>query len=432
MGRIRRALCAALPVFFACLSLGESQGSALGFVWVQAGEGKGHAQTCLDAGLQPTLAGTEIVWDQDAMAAVVGSMNKTLHSASSYGLYGCCVAGLWCTNSDECFTQSFGIFVNHGPLVGMTGYPVYSCYGSDVNAGEDAPPTLKVGTYAEGSVTVIGKNLGYDEDPLLISVGGTSCYSVESCSSQCRYCESSATCGVGGVCLSRKCYQFCSGLSDLSCPCDSTCQAVALYFSGYSVPSFICSPLPVEEGGCPDSAPSTTQEFRCQAPQLQRAPNAEEVSVEVITENGGSYKDFSFEVSKVCSSDTECFDNDICTVDLCNDVNKTCQYLPIENCGSSSLNLKEHQYARKYDVVSQTGMTAEHNTFLALMRAKGTESTVSGHDDAPHEIVELGFNFSYFGSTYSRISISPNGAVSLPPFQTCEIKTFGSLDVSNF
>lgn len=402
------------------------------YTWVEArNSDTGHVETCTSAGLKATDESTEILWDLHALEAAALSLGKNV-SKAHYGIQGCCSAGLWC-NQSTCFTQGFGVFSNHGRLPGSSTVPVYSCY-NDTDGVPGGGPLLLSADVFDGRVTIIGDGIGYNQDNTEFSVDGISCYSVESCSQLCRSCSKSSTCGDGSVCLSvqgssGKCFQHCSGLSDLSCPCGSKCNGFSLDYSDTgSIPLFVCSYGAIEDGGCTDVS-STVQEFRCDAPQLQYS-KSEDVTVSVIKNSESSFNNLMLSVPKQCNTSADCFDNNVCTIERCDNSTFTCLYSIIENCGSMPYRVREHQYSNVYDIVSQSGMSDLQSAFSQNLKFSGTRSSISDVDDVPHEIVELDFNFTYFGSIYSRVSLSPNGIISLPPFQECEIESYGTLDVS--
>lgn len=409
--------------FLFVLFLGlASTGLSSDVVWVHAGSSTaGHADTCLSARLSPTDELFQILWDVNVFNGVVADLNM-----KSSGLKGCCAAGLWCLNG-TCFTQGYGVFMNHGPLINSTAVPVYTCFNR--NSAEPSPQILSA-SFSNGSLTVIGNELGYAEESTLISAAGPNCYEIESCSRVCRPCSLSSTCGIGSACFSGNCYQYCSGIFDLSCPCDYTCQAEYLYSNGWSVPIFVCSPNPVDIGGCPDSVITTQMEFRCSAPQLLYVPDEQEVEIGFIIESKSTTGNFIIPVHKSCAGNTDCFDNNICTVDVCNMASLTCEYNPVASCESTAFRVREHQYSTVYDTLAEYGMGDMHQSFVTKIRDSNHVSSVSIVDDAPHEYIDIGFNFSYFGSVFSRLAINPNGAISFPPFQPCELMAYPSFDVS--
>jgi hypothetical protein len=409
----------------------QTQGTARGYTWVESsGAGQGHTEACVGAGLTPTPASASVQWDGDALQAVVDSMGYAVDGGGgAYGLRGCCAPGLWCDNG-QCFTQSFGEFANHGFLIGSSALPVYSCL---VNATEvsDTAPVVTSALYVNGSVVIVGDNLGYDEGDVAFMAGGWSCYSPEACSQVCRSCRGSE-CGVGSACLSGHCYQYCAGLSDASCPCSTTCMEAPLSY-GYTliIPTFICSPAPIADKGCaalPYPSPTAQSTFKCNAPQLLFQPEGA-VNVSVTTSQGGAVGAIAMAAPAQCETDDDCFDSDVCTVEVCSNSTHTCAYSAVPDCGSSPPPVREHRFASAYNTLAVTGMGTEQETFRQQLVQRGLLSSASIVDDTPHEALELGFNFSYFGSVYERVSLSPNGVLAFPPFQPCEIESYSSYDV---
>ena len=61
------------------------------------------------------------------------------------------------------------------------------------------------------------------------------------------------------------------------------------------------------------------------------------------------------------------------------------------------------------------------------MRTKGTLSSNSQSDDYPLVLLQLPFQFPFFGSTASSLAINPNGLLTLPPISDCK-SFFGHAD----
>ena len=159
--------------------------------------------------------------------------------------------------------------------------------------------------------------------------------------------------------------------------------------------------------------------------------NSATINVSAVTDNTVASGIIPLSPLTSCESDRDCFDNDGCTADRCNITSGACEYDTIPNCGSTSIYVREHRFTSVYDTLYVSDIANDQSVFQQQMADRGEDSTVSEVDDIRHETLNLKFNFSYFDSIFERISISPNGVVSLPPFQHCEIASYGSYDVRN-
>lgn len=408
---------------------GRSIGSAMGYLWVESDRNAGHAQTCLSEGYIPTPVSHQISWNESVLNIVVNSLGYTTNTTfSPYGVDGCCVSGLWCDNGD-CFTQSYGMFQNYGALMGSPALPIYSC----LTKNESVPirePFLLSASYSNGSLSIVGNNLGYDPDATVFSANGRSCYEADACSAQCRTCGSGGACTRDSICLAgrgtsdRFCYKFCSGLSDASCPCGAICDTTTINTYAGVIPIFLCNYGPFAEGGCSNPNPSQ-QRFMCKAPELVDTgeEGAIDVNVSVTTTTSGAHRSFTVESSDVnrnCRTDEDCFDNNVCSIDRCNVLSLMCEHTPIPSCGSTPNTIREHRFTFTYTVAAISDLSAAQEEFRAHMIANNKKSSVSKRDDYPAEVFDLHFNFSYFGSIHRRLSINPNGLISLPPLPTCK------------
>lgn len=442
---ISLALVAILP-FFSLVSASSPPPQVQGHLWVIAQDAaEGHAQACARAGAAPTPASEYIRWNSSVMSEVVSALGRSVDATESpSGLRGCCAAGLWCLDGENqpCFTQAFGTFDNHGALIlppTTTVVPVYTCLPAASPSSASISPSSV--TFDAGVLRLQGTALTGNAADAVISVNGSTCYNTERTSEICKPCESSTTgeCGIDGVCLSAGrgsfCYKYCAFEGDASCPSGSFCDTVQISSGGKVITTYVCTVRSMDPGssGCSSTdSPAGTDVYKCDAPEVYHQTSSGTISayqslwsltISVNSDGQAAVAQVTLPSSSfmgACERDSDCFDNNPCTVDSCNSTSKTCIHDYLSGCESSLFRTREVRYPFTYDVFVREGVAAQQDEFKANVTTLGTRSSSSLIDDYAPETVALNMDFKFFGSLFSDISLNPNGMVAFPPFPECQ------------
>ena len=417
---------------------------AIGYYWVVSSNSDGHAASCTNAGLNPTPSNLNLDWNISGLQQVVAALQREVYPLN-IGIHGCCAPGLWC-NETVCFTQSFGLFDNHGALTSNKWGAVYTCTAlsqstlsaralstststsssSSATTTRTASPAIIEYQYtSEGILGLYGSGLVTSESDISIQLNGKRCFNTESCAEQCKSCALES-CDSDFVCIDfLYCYRYCSGSEDRSCPCGTVCEYYEIPYYGYLIPSFVCTPRPFSSGGCTaNDSPIGIQKFQCDSPELSLQPppqnSALTVVVSAVSGTDGVAKSNVLDMADItvlCKDDSDCFDHNVCTVDKCDVLSKSCVNSEIDElCESTQFRIRESHRPFTYQAYVESNMFSSQLAFESIMRVEGTESLASSTDDYPMEEVQIGFNFNFFGSKWDSIAINPNGLLSLPPF----------------
>ena len=276
--------------------------SVQGVTFVVSQGSESQLNTCNRVGMYPTAVSASINWSFETFSNVTTDLG--LHIAAKEGVSGCCVAGMWC-NDTECFTQSFSSsFQNYGalPFHSEGFYPVFSCDGGDfceneLNATGGAcnvtvpvsasnvslssvtvssttfMSSSMVGDLSGSTLLLQGSGFGTEESLAAVSLSGGGpdatpfCSYLEVCTNVCGTCGTSEDCELGAACLRvgntalGHCFPYCAGSQDDSCPCGIPCMSVVVSTSldsGHAVGvqqsfcspdgSFSCSSSPFASG----------------------------------------------------------------------------------------------------------------------------------------------------------------------------------------
>ena len=382
------------------------------------------------------------------------------------GLYGCCASGLWCTPSDRCFTQRFGrLFDNYGWLssamnntINSEFIPVYSCYK------KDQPEQI-----LSASITLIGKHLkilGRDiasrnqTNSVVATVYGEQCsnyefYNYQECGDHGEICERGSTCSCNGN-DDCKCFKTCANGYDTSCPRGFHCKYLKTYQKlrnqDYEIVKdfYICTP----------SGKVNTDIIQCdvsRAFQQQYIDNRTgkfifsdyvlkindvntilDINISLAIGNKSITKKNNFGTSfGFCEIDSDCYDGNMCTLDVCNVASKLCEYTSSLGCTSNPTIYRSTFKANAivpFLYKSFTFLENEHilSNFTHTVLKAGTKSTSSDLDDNPGRNYDLLFSFDFFGNKVKQIAIDPNGIIHLPPTDRCiESKCYPFTSYSN-
>jgi hypothetical protein len=282
-----------------------------------------------------------------------------------------------------------------------------------------------------------GSGLDDSAADVVISINGSSCYNNERTSEICKPCTSSTTgeCGEDGVCLSAGsgafCYKYCAFEGDASCPSGSFCDTVQISSGLYQITTYVCTVRALDSGsGCRSSdSPADSEAYRCEAPEVYHqtipsgASNLRSLAISVNSDGEAASATVTVPLtnfSNSCSVDSDCFDHNPCTVDVCDNSSSLCLHDYLDGCESSRFRLRESRYPFTYDVLVRSGMQALQENFTATIASLGTQSSSSYIDDYTPETVDLRMDFNYFGSSFSKVSLNPNGLVAFPPFPDCQ------------
>ena len=477
-----------MVVVFFCSQLAGFATNAGGVTFVLAPvglNGTTHATTCSHYGLAPTAFRYEdILWDQNELQKLSSSFGYT-----TVGKLGCCAQAAWCDKgTKKCFSTGFGqkgydnigwkgSIVNISRAAGI-GFPVpvYSCEARPQGMNPIAQPNVDVATFAVGEntiVEVLGHNFGDDPTMMKVFVGDRACADINVCHTMCKSCTRSADCGgdeecfmkkssnMMGVCLRLCEYDFKGNIKP--CPCNTVCRKVWSESSldykkfcmgkGISMISEICETSldPRLVGAvdskiscsmsslhplCPSSSPSSlTSVFSSKAL----------VSLSVRGKWSISTPGNIVSVDlKPCTQDSECSDDDACTVDKCVDIlppggtspTKCCDHLPSITCEvarvssspgtapwSSDYMIWVDRHKNNISVVMNEVFGTPERPLDTIAAVKGfSKLSVSEVDDTPlSAAIDLGFSFPYhpMHRTIKKIWPSPNGAVQMIQKDQC-------------
>ena len=120
-----------------------------------------------------------------------------------------------------------------------------------------------------------------------------------------------------------------------------------------------------------------------------------------------------------CEIDSDCYDGNMCTLDVCNAASKLCEY-SLLGCTSNPTIYRSTFKANAiapFLYKSFTFLENEHilSNFTHILLKVGTKSTSSDLDDNPGRNYDLHFSFDFFGNKVKQIAIDPNGIIHLLP-----------------
>jgi hypothetical protein len=396
--------------------------------FIPANNFQAHAQTCLLHNLEPLQVSSFIVpgfsWNASTVSFVVTTLlGKSLLSSSSQGLFGCCASGLWCKrDSDQCFTSSFGSsFSNYGWLTNdNNSVPYFSCWDPLSFSFSTSPIEISsVATSAETSqLKMRGKGFG-NQDDLAVSLNGQSCSNLEV--GHCKTCGSSDDCPTGQTCFTAMgsgesyCTALCAGNRDASCPCNQVCFPTR---NSAGLLTSLCLPENGYSSLC--SANGNLDYLVCNANNTMYSTSSADVCDLETPLQGVSFLNPSSIslTSKQCSSNSQCIDGNICTVDSCDITSGRCHYHTIVNCSSIEQTIRE-QYT-PYDfhpyIISSSSI---QSAFLSDILQHGKLSEKTNIILQSSEMIQLPWSTLYFGNLINQVSIVPFGVLSLPPYGNC-------------
>jgi len=397
--------------------------------WVIAESGETQIQACTRINLAPLYMGDiDLVWNTSSLQSVVNLLNRKSYSENG-GLDGCCAPGLWC-DDETCFTQGFGnFFSNYGWLNNNTvAHPVYTCLTGGASSGETV---IGKATLKGGTLTVDGQGFSSTYDDSAAFVYNEACVDIETCN--CMSCSNSAdSCPAGYLCLSHYdmssyCFLECAGDGDESCPCGHTCSVV---FGGGSDALYLC--IPPNYSSYDSTCSQHTDHLTCRAPrayqevyQLESQSNSNKLEVSLTINNEGdlfdqgSAPDLS---TGFCSSNADCLDGNLCTVDSCDTTTKLCAYTSVPGCDSmvSTITTRNTPFMYySYYAANQAIAGVQASSVTYLLNA-GTTSSVQHEDDIPLQQLDLPFQITFFGNVVDQVYLSPNGLLALPPVRPCQ------------
>jgi hypothetical protein len=227
------------------------------------------------------------------------------------------------------------------------------------------------------------------------------------------------------------CYKYCAFEGDTSCPSGSFCDIVQISSGLYQITTYVCTVRALDSGsGCRSSdSPAETEAYQCEAPEIyhQTIPSGASYSrsLEISINSDGEATSTVVSVpltsfANTCTRDSDCFDKNPCTVDTCDNSSSICMHDYLDGCESSRFRLRESMLPFTYDVLVRSGVEAAQDDFKTTIASMGTQSSSSYIDDYAPETVNLHMNFKFFGSSFSKASLNPNGLVAFPPFPDCQ------------
>ena len=392
--------------------------------WVVAEGRESQVESCSRIGLLPTDKIIFFDWNSTSIGAITRKLNF-----QSWNISNCCSSSFWCSTSENnCTTHSYGkYFDNYGSLPGNdTSYkPVYTCKAPlpsvssfRVDSLSQSPRTWD--SLQTKHITLKGEGFGLDDNATRVSIAGENCGSLEICSHVCAKCDASTRCAPDSQCIrygsTSRCFPYCGGPDDKSCPCDSKCMPLDL--DAYSIGRHFCTPQSFDIGS--DVCDGYLQnEIRCDAPLAK--------SVEL--ENQIKHLNYSATIGSAifvgpllnlvlfCDVDSDCFDSNICTMDLCD--GGSCRFRPIAGCLTDATYIADRSTNFYYATYVRTQQFTVQQQFVDDMVHDGTLSSISNSDDYPIQYLNLEFNFPFFGELVSSVGLNPNGVITLPPFQPC-------------
>jgi hypothetical protein len=426
-----------ISIFFSLFSLSTSSSLISyqygNYTWVLTPSTMNHLNACQHLNLLPTLPHENIAWSYEIMSQVVKGFKLSLVN-NSYGLAGCCVSGLWCSNT-ECYTQSLqSNFVNFYSTHPIDLYTVYTCTQSILSSSS----SLETVVLSDGKVVVSGDNFGSVESNIESVLGTSPLTNIESCNTVCQSCES-GPCAKDNACVlvgsSYSCLMFCSGPGDSSCPCGTICQHVNVYTSQSSyVSTHFCAPKGLQ---CDSYQASKLNQFQGRSSRIfnwvnetdipSNKVNVFDVTVSTSHANAG---DLPVELSmQSCTTSHQCTDDSPFTSEICHQ--GECSFTQLtESLGTTLPKIRERSTPFSYLMFASEGMATDQNLFESRVRLDGQYlKSLSNADDLPQEYLSTGLMFSYFGNQVSNIAINANGLVSFPPYPTCQALA-GTLYVS--
>jgi hypothetical protein len=476
MAREMRTLYIANYVLFA--SLGAVQGilphyyssAQDGMLWVVSTlKNESHAMACRRAGALPISSDIDsqnirITWNADKVAEVAKGLD--CYNAEDWRpLQGCCTPGLWFNKeSGQCFTHLYSTtFANYG-WFDSDNFPVYSCsMPTNDTSGSISIDSAYYSSTTE-SVAIYGS--GISSLSPYIELGNQFCSNSQVCGDICLSCQSNEdACSVGSICLDmwgngHRCYPYCAGDEDTSCPCGSTCITVSVHSQDTSDARNIQICLPIEKGdqyyydndaACEafskvGSNGSPLESVTCKLPTISsilpytvlksKYSKVDMAAVEVtITSGQNNFGSTEYPLTELktllasCINDADCFDGDICTIEHCSQDEGKCIVVRQADCVSSSRAIQQQQTPYKYLMYTKNA-PQKIADFEERMRCRNvsnsdcfvdwSQSTISSVDDYPSQTVALQFDFPYFGNVFSTVSLNPNGLLQLPPVLPCE------------
>lgn len=389
--------------------------------------GESHASACQRVRAYPVPNSYYLKWNETTMKNVAIGLGCANSKDLKLNIKGCCSSTMWFDKtSGECFTHSNGPeYVNYG-WFHESYSPIYTCLlrtevASTVNV------TINMLSFEKGLLTISGSNFGDIEDDVAVNVGSEICRNVEICTNVCRSCARNP-CEPGSICLnvasSPRCFMYCAGKDDRSCPCNTFCDTVNVY-SGYTgVESTInlCTPIAFmsgTKGVCPSSYSNDV--LQCESPTVdENIEYAISFPISVAVEaNVAIHSDDSIagSLSGWCAQGQDCHDGNICTQDSC--VNGRCTYDTVYGCQTTLQTIRERTAPYTFTSYAQANQQNQQANFAHLMNMLGSPSSISQNDDYPIEFHRLPFFISFFGNVVNQIALNPNAVIHLPPIPEC-------------
>jgi len=320
-----------LEFIFLMIGLFTAKASVIN--WVMGNRGESHTEACSRSGYFPTNRTIIFEVNKTSMLDLIHD-NFMTYSVDSKIIRGCCVSSVWCSKSTKiCFTQAYGSFYeNYGLLNGdIDSSPVFSCYSSYSSSNNLKSPSISSIYFDDtGSLTYTGKYLGSVENKIVATLAGENCDNPEICSKICSSCSDTLPCPLDSECLNvgqgPRCFMFCAGPTDTSCPCDTFCDQVQINSYSGSVSVHLCTPVSFQLSNgnvCANYLNSGNERVQCSIPrasQISALPYTTNFSFAV--EEKYSVGNKQALILKWCRADSQCHDGNICTVDTC--VNARC------------------------------------------------------------------------------------------------------------
>eukprot|EP01038_Epipyxis_sp_PR26KG_P010025 gene10025-13481_t len=396
-------------------------------------------EACNRINLMPISDKIPIPWNYSQYISITTSLSFTPHQNKN-GISGCCASGLWCKNVTtlsyseiinssyrmECFTQGYGSFTNYGWLTNdLLSYPIYACSQSALH--NFSLVSLRRAKIVDETVSVYGQNFGWNNS-LSIWLNKESCNDPQLCNSPlCTPCTTTESCPVGSTCIQflspkspRYCMLSCAGISDLSCPCNSTCQQVSLSAQS-ATPYFLCAPQkPTSSNLNPCSGYLPDQLIQCSNPNINQPEYSNSsVSLSISNQLGSDSSTFHFSALSTnwCAADGDCADGNICTIDSCNNTNGYCQYTQALGCSSMIQSIRSRQAPYAYITSIETGLYSEQSLFFSRLKSKTSSSDLKSSYNSI--TVALPFQIIYFGNAIDEIQITGYGSINLGAEISC-------------
>ena len=222
-----------------------------------------------------------------------------------------------------------------------------------------------------------------------------------------------------------RCFQYCAGSFDKSCPCGTHCSSVNVntYYYG-PIHLHLCTPelFELSSQGNDICENFEQDQLLCKAPHARQvlfAGNLMNFNYSLTIGEESTMGSLGSTSQFICLEQDDCDDLNICTQDACNP-SGYCEFIPLADCQAVSATVRERKTNSFYKVYVESKSTSQQTSFDTKISQIGVLSTVSDFDDYPIQYINFkSMDFPFYGTVVKIIAINPNAVIVLPPIKPC-------------